>query len=151
MTELDRPDEPLLRRREMDDREWLLQAAQLVKAWEGPIERALTDLAQWRWPPTYLLGFIPLRSYRLRYQPVDPEIHLWWVEYESPNDRCNYQAYRVHFVLDAKNQPVLAVQSGDAVYPVIPVTERALIKTVRQAGRDSPLKIPRATEVAGRR
>lgn len=131
-------DEPLLRPREVEQEVWLLEAAQRVEAWDRAIRRALANLSYCRWPQ-WLGGLIPARFYRLRYQQVDPQVHLWWVERAVADDRDKYEAYRVHLILDFQAQPVLIVQSGATVYPVQPPTVEALAAAMFQAGCDFPL------------
>lgn len=143
MRESDRYQEPLLRQPAVDNEKWLLRTVELVKRWEKPIWRALDRLAQGRWSSKYSFGVISIKAYRVRYQQVDPEVHLWWVEHE-PQDGLDYrEAYRVHLVLDIKYQPSLCVQSGETVYPVSPLTEENLQAAVRQAEHDLPLMMPR--------
>ena len=135
--------EPLGKRQELQ-RKRLHHLSKLVKTWEGSIRQALNHLAQVLWPSKYILGFIPVRTYRLRYQQLSPEVHIWWVERDiPPYDRYNCAAYRVYLILNPQGPPGLMVQSGNTVYPVNRPDLEVLETTVAQAGYDPPLVIPR--------
>ena len=91
-----------------------------------------------------MLGVIPLHQVRLRYR-FEEEAWVWWIEHDiPPHGRYHCEAYRVRLTLDASNEPVLTVESGDGASQVAPLTTAVLETTLTQAGERPPLVIPRA-------
>lgn len=134
----------LLHQQQEMERIRMSHIAKVVDHWQQPIRRALNRLAQTLWSSKQVLGFIPVKSYRLRYRQADPETHLWWVERDIfPYDRYECEAYRIHLMLYTGNLPAITIQSGEALYQVDPLTLEVLETMVAKAGHDLPLIIPR--------
>ena len=134
------------------NQEWEQQRAhhltRVAHQWNVAILQGLQDLAQAAWPNWHMLGQVPVRRYRLHHQVI-PEAHIWWVEHDVPSDdqyRC--ATYRVQLTLDDRDEPVLTVQSGTAIYPVTPLAVEALDTTLAQTSQDLPLLIPRKMDAA---
>jgi hypothetical protein len=120
---------------------WNSQILELANTWEHPIRQSLTRLGQELWPPKYILGIVPVSSYRLRsYQP-DPGTFIWWIEHDISYNGQECAAYQVQLKISAQG-PAIIVQSGDSIYEVSPLTAETLEMMVVEAGRDAPLLIP---------
>jgi hypothetical protein len=134
----------LLEQQKFAGQEVVEQLTGLIQTWDGPIQKALTRLAQVLWPVEYMWGIIPIRAYRLRCQQSDPVTYVWWIEHDiPPYDKYECAAYRVQLTLNDQLQPVLRVESGGATYQVESPTVEELETTVAKGGQDIPLIIPR--------
>jgi hypothetical protein len=134
------------------NQEWEQQRAQhlteVAHQWNVAILQGLQDLAQAAWPNWHMLGLVSIRRYCLRHQ-VTPEAQVWWVEHDVPlDDQHLCAAFRVQLTLDDRDEPMLTVHSGTAIYPVTPLTVEALNTTLAQTGQDLPLLIPRKIDAA---
>jgi hypothetical protein len=111
--------------------------------WDPTIRRMLHRFARRQWPDEHLLGLIPVHRYRLRKQ-VEPGIYRWWVEHDiPPYDRFQCAAYQVEMILNGPDQPQLILHSGEAVYPVAPLTAEKLADAFARMRADAPLIIHR--------
>lgn len=141
MTGLD-PFDLLLQKRE-DEGERAHRLAWLARQWDGIIRDGLQRLGQVLWGADYLLGLIPRHRYRVRYQG-SPKVYVWRVEHDiPPYDRYRCAAYQVQLTLDDRDEPVLTVNSGEAIYPVTPLTSETLRMALATASQEDPLVIPR--------
>ena len=126
-------------------RERIRYTSKFVDTWDKAVRQVLKEFAKALWPSKYVLGLIPVASYRLRARRIGPTLYWWWVERDIPPfDRYQCAAYRVELSLDELGEPIITVQSGDTSYKVFPLVLEALEATLAQAGHDAPLIIPRA-------
>jgi len=117
--------------------------AKIADRWDGGIRHELRRFAQSLWPDSRLLGVVSIHSFRLR-KRLEPGAIIWWVEHDiPPHDHYRCEAYRVELSLAGPGQPRLAVRSGNAAYPVIPISIEGLKIALDQAGVDTPMLIRR--------
>jgi len=110
----------------------------------GPeIRFALKQLADAIWPKQRLLGFLPVRSYRLRKEAKSGDF-MWWVEHDiPPYDRYRCEAYAVKLSLNNQNETILKVLSGTNTYPVLQPLKSNIDKVLEKAVHDPPMVISR--------
>lgn len=131
-----------------DVEKWPRLLIKTARQWDAIIHDELRQAADDLWPAEYFLGLLPVRRYRLRRQATYDAV-TWWVEYDlPPYDRYQCAAYQVHLTLDEGKKPYLTVQSGQAVYPVNPLTTQMLNTTLNRAISDPPLIISRRMGLA---
>lgn len=111
----------------------------IVDQWDQPIRQMLIRLAKKRWPPKYILGFIPVANYQLYIKWTTFSIHQWSIERDIPHSSHLCEAYRIQLRLNELGQPVIVVQSGDHDYPVSLLVADAIEATLAQVADDTPL------------
>ena len=118
----------------------LTQAAQ---HFDRMIRRELQQLGTALWGVDYALGILPIRRYRVRFQP-GTEMCVWRVEHDIPPYewyRC--VAYQVQVALDDRDAPVITVHSRAATHGVTPLEPESLRIALVEAAQDAPLIISR--------
>lgn len=116
---------------------------QAQRLWNHNIRGELHRFADMRWPQHGWRKWIGVPSYRLRQELHDEEV-VWWVEQDIPPwDHFRCAAYRVHLRLVERNAPVVCVQSGSRVTPLIPMSRAGLHAALAEVKHDPPLIMPR--------
>ena len=117
--------------------------AQAAQQFDQMIRRELQRLGTALWGVDYVLGVIPIRRYRVRFQP-GAETCTWRVEHDIPPYewyRCT--AYQVQLALDDRDTPVVTVHSRAATYGVTPLASESSRAALVEAAQEAPLIIPR--------
>lgn len=131
-----------------DVEKWPRLLIKTARQWDTTIHDELRQTADTLWPAEYFLGLLPIRRYRLRRQTTY-DVVIWWIEHDlPPYDRYQCATYQVHLALDEGKKAHLMVQSGQAVYPVNPLTTQMLNTTLNRASSDPPLIISRRMGLA---
>jgi len=115
----------------------------LSQQWDRHIRHFLGDLAKRRWPDRYLLGFIPVHSYRFRRESL-PRTSIWWIEHDLPPfDLFRCAAYRITLHLNQDCQPSMQLECRSGSYSIEPLTPKNFRDTLQKLEKQSPLIIPR--------
>ena len=117
--------------------------AQAARQFDRMIRRELQRLGTALWGADYVLGVIPIRRYRVRFQP-GAESCTWRVEHDLPPYewyRC--ATYQVQLALDDCDAPVITVHSRTATHGVTPLASESLRVALVEAAQEAPLIISR--------
>lgn len=119
-----------------------------AREWDGLVRRELRQFARLHWPEAALLGWLPLRRYRMR-RNQGSETYVWWIEHDiPPYDRYRCEAYGVELSQPDPGQLKWIVRSGDSSYAVAEMSREELRNALERAERDAPLIIARQFEAA---
>lgn len=109
------------------------------RRWDRSVRKALTNLGNALWAKHRVLGFLPIRSFRLISRGYEIE-YYWWIEKDiPPNGRYRCAAYIVCMKMDTNMNPILVVRSGERLHVLNQPDEAGLYRAVEQAGREAPL------------
>lgn len=132
-----------LQRQRFTQHERARDLAQAARQLDRMIRRELQRLGTALWGADYVLGVIPIRRYRVRFQP-GAESCTWRVEHDLPPYewyRC--AAYQVQLALDDRDTPVITVHTRTATHGVTPLASESLRVALVEAAQEAPLIISR--------
>ena len=133
----------MLRQQNSEQHERTRGLDQAERQFDRLIRRELQRLGTALWGADYVLGIIPIRRYRVRFQP-GAESCTWRVEHViPPYDWYRCVAYQVHVALDDRDAPVITVRSHTAIHGVTSLTGESLRIALIEAAQDAPLIISR--------
>jgi hypothetical protein len=116
---------------------------QAARQFDRMIRRELQRLGTALWGIDYALGVIPIRRYRVRFQP-GTEMCVWRVEHDiPPYDWYRCAAYQVQLTLDDRDAPVITVHSHAAIHGFASLTSESLRAALVEAAQEAPLIISR--------
>jgi len=117
--------------------------AHTARQFDRMIRRELQRLGVALWGVDHVLGVIPIRRHRVRFEP-GVQICTWRVEHDiPPYDRYCCAAYQVQLRLDDRDAPVITVRSQAATHRVAPPTTETLQAALVEAAQEAPLIILR--------
>jgi hypothetical protein len=132
-----------LQRRRVAQHERARGLTRAARQFDRMIRRELQRLGTVLWGADYALGIIPIRRYRVRFQP-GTERCVWRVEHDIPPYewyRCT--AYQIQLALDDRDAPVITVHSRAATHGVTPLVPESLRAALVEAAQEAPLIISR--------